>query len=310
MILFEELIFPNVLEEVVLLLAEGSGGTSKFEVYQARNLDDLSHIRLDEPSRVVEAVNPVPKVGFNPEGEQKWTPALLELDALAAYQSISEGGQFSTLLDWGETYLGTVTGHNDYFTLTKAKAAELNLPSSELLKISPPGSKHLRGLTFSDGAWEDLASRGKRCYLFSPYPDRPSDTALKYIAMGSKLGVNQGYKCRNRRPWWRVPLVGRPDLFFTYMNHDQPRLTANDAGAASSTRSTGSPCVRIAGRSVANCCQSPASTASRCLEPRWWAVLTGEGCSSTSPRRPTCSRSRRSRRSRPWVRSCEVSSPN
>ena len=231
LVLFEELIFPDVLEEVVLLLAEGSGGASRFEVYQARNLEDLGRIRLDEPSTITGPGDPAPEVGFTPEGDQKWTPALLRADALAAYRSLTEGGKFSTLLDWGETYLGAVTGNNDYFTLTKTRAIELGLEESELLKISPPGSKHLRGLVFSDGAWEHLAKGGKRCYLFAPDPDRPSDSARKYIEMGSKLGVDQGYKCRNRRPWWRVPLVGCPDLFFTYMNHDQPRLTANEAGA-------------------------------------------------------------------------------
>src|SRR6185312_10193847 len=52
LILFEELIFPNVLEEVVLLLAEGNGGASKFEVYQVRNLEDLTGIRFDEAPKV------------------------------------------------------------------------------------------------------------------------------------------------------------------------------------------------------------------------------------------------------------------
>lgn len=35
LVLFENLVFPGVLEEVVLLLAEGYGGTQSFEVYQA-----------------------------------------------------------------------------------------------------------------------------------------------------------------------------------------------------------------------------------------------------------------------------------
>ncbi len=221
LVLFEELIFPDVLEEVVLLLAEGSGGASKFEVYQARNLEDLARVRLDQ----------VPRVGFTPEGDEKWTPALLRADALSAYQSLTQGDEFSTLLDWGETYLGAVTGNNDYFTLTRAQAVDLGLKSHELLKISPPGSETRADLTFSESAWEHLAGDGKRCYLFTPDPERPSVAALEYIAMGERIGVDQGYKCRNRRPWWRVPLVDQPDLLFTYMNHDQPRLTTNDAGA-------------------------------------------------------------------------------
>ncbi len=59
---------------------------------------------------------------------------------------------------------------------------------------------------------------------------QPSREALNYIKAGEKAGVHKGYKCRMRKPWWRVPLVVKPDLFFTYMNHERPRLTANDAG--------------------------------------------------------------------------------
>lgn len=218
LVLFEELVFPGVLEEVVLLLAEGCGGAPSFEVYQARNLADLERIGAGS------------WVGYAPEGGQKWTPALLPAAALEVYGRLTEGDGFSTLLDWGETYLGAVTGNNDYFTLTRAEAAGRGLGEGELLRISPPGSKHLRGLTFTDAAWESLAREGKRCFLFAP-GDKPSKAARAYIAAGEAQGVHLTYKCRNRAPWWRVPLVERPDLLFTYMNHDRPRLVANDARA-------------------------------------------------------------------------------
>lgn len=219
LILFEELVFPDVLEEVVVLLAEGSGGTSSFEVHQVRNLADLARREM------------LPSAGFIPEGGQKWTQALLPADALEIYQNLVDSVGFSSLLDWGETYLGAVTGNNDFFTLTKAQVDELALEAADLLKISPPGSKHLRGLTFSDSAWSHLTRDGKRCYLFSPNPTKPSASALRYINIGEKNAINAAYKCQNRTPWWKVPVVKRPDLFFTYMNHDRPRLTTNDARA-------------------------------------------------------------------------------
>lgn len=218
LVVFDELVFPGVLEEVVLLLAEGEGGASHFEVYQAKNLSSLTE--LDTASWV----------GFSPdEQDSKWTAALLPSAAFEIYQAFAEGEHFDPLLGWGETYLGAVTGNNAFFTLTNAEAAELGLSSAEVLRISPPGSRHLRGLTFAEHAWKQLAKEGKRCYLFSPSVENPSAAALRYIKKGEKDKVHQGYKCRNRTPWWRVPLVGRPDLLFTYMNHDWPRLTTNSA---------------------------------------------------------------------------------
>lgn len=217
LVLFENLVFPGVLEEVVLLLAEGHGGAQRFEVYQARNAEEL---------RNVVAAN---WTEFTPRGDDKWTGALLPSEAYGLYDDTLSSDAFEVMLDWGDTYLGAVTGNNDFFTLTRSQAKKLKLPQNELLRISPPGSRHLRGLTLSDHGWEALAAADERCYLFAP-SESPSKAAQRYIDAGEKQGVHEAYKCQVRDPWWQVPLVGRPDLLFTYMNHDRPRLVRNGAG--------------------------------------------------------------------------------
>lgn len=216
LVLFENLVFPGVLEEVVLLLAEGFGNAQHFEVYQARNAEDL---------RNVAAAN---WVGFTPRGDDKWTGALLPSQAFELYDEVLDSDNFEVMLDWGETYLGAVTGNNDFFTLSRSQIKKLKLAQNELVRISPPGSKHLRGLTLSDHSWEALAEADERCYLFSPSVS-PSKAALRYIADGEARGVHEAYKCQVREPWWQVPLVDRPDLLFAYMNHERPRLVRNGA---------------------------------------------------------------------------------
>lgn len=122
-----------------------------------------------------------------------------------------------------------VSGNNRYFALTEAQVADLGLQAGELLRLSPPGSRHLRGLALSDAAWRALARDGKRAYLFRPPDDDPSPAARAYIDVGETLDVHRAYKCRVRAPWWRVPLVRPADLLLTYMNADTPRLCANQA---------------------------------------------------------------------------------
>ncbi|MGH7089512.1 MAG: hypothetical protein ACREFQ_11495, partial [Stellaceae bacterium] len=156
--------------------------------------------------------------------------ALLPGSACDAYRHLVNGLGFETLLDWGETSLGAVTGSNDFFAMTRTGAAELGLKEAELLRISPPGARHLRGLSFTERAWEQLARAGDQCYLFAPPTDLPSLAGCRYIELGENAGVHNAYKCRKRRPWWRVPLVPKPDLLFTYMNYDRPRLISNQAG--------------------------------------------------------------------------------
>lgn len=215
LVVFDERVFPGVLEEVVLALAEGEGPTSAIEVQQGENLAAL------DDRRIVRWSPPTP--------EAKWTPALLPQTALEAYSLASGDSSFAELEAWGDTDLGMVTGNNGFFTLSAERAAALGLDTSDLLAISPPGSRHLRGVALTREAWEEMRVSEKPVYLFRP-EGRPSIAARAYIADGEAKGVHEAYKCRVRDPWWRVPLVRPPDLFLTYMNHHAPRLTANEAG--------------------------------------------------------------------------------
>ena len=145
-------------------------------------------------------------------------------------RALQRDGVFTALEAWGDTTLGIVTGNNKYFTLSPARVRELGLPRSEVLRLSPPGSSHLRGLVLSRDMLARLGAQGKATYLFSPGPT-PSPQAQAYIDVGRKAGVDEAYKCRVRKEWFRVPLVRPADLLLTCMNADTPRLTTNQADA-------------------------------------------------------------------------------
>lgn len=216
LVLFQSRVFPGVLEEVVLLLAEGQGGAPCFELYQAGSPDALP--AADAPAW---------KEHW-PEDGQKWTPALIAADAFSLYRALAAGPGFAPLLDWGETWLGAVTGNNDWFSLGREQAARLGIDKADLLRISPPGSRHLRGLVFDRSGWEVLVAAGAAGLLFHPRDD--SEAAVRRrIEAGRQARVHTAYKCRVRSPWWRVPVGGVPDLLLTYMNQDRPRLLANEA---------------------------------------------------------------------------------
>ncbi|WP_149203861.1 HsdM family class I SAM-dependent methyltransferase [Actinotalea subterranea] len=219
LVLFTERIFPGVLEDVVLLLAEGTGGTDHCELLQVQDADALAALDPDTASLWTPATT-----------SGKWTSALLPSASAAAYAAATAGEAFSTLHTWGETTLGMVTGANKFFTLSPGQAADLGLAADELLELSPPGSRHLRGLSFTAHMRSELGIQGSATLLFRPSGE-PGTAARAYIHEGEKRGVDTAYKCRVRTPWWRVPLVAPADLLLTYMNADTPRLTTNTAGA-------------------------------------------------------------------------------
>jgi adenine-specific DNA methylase len=214
LVLFTERVFPGVLEEVVLLMAEGEGPTDHCELYQVRDVASLAndgHVtRRWKPSTP----------------EAKWTPSLISSDAFDIYVELSNDDAFSTLQEWGETTLGMVTGSNNYFALSPQRVHELGLRQEDLIPLSPPGSTHLRRLTFSGSGWRELGVSGRPTLLFRP-PGEPSAKARTYINRGEAEGVHKAYKCRVRDPWWRVPFVPPADLLLTYMNADAPHLCTN-----------------------------------------------------------------------------------
>jgi adenine-specific DNA methylase len=217
LVMFEERVFPDVLEEVVLLLAEGTGGANCFEVCQAQDLYGLDRIEAGAWTQ------------YRPDGREKWTSALLSRSSQSTYRTICSNEGFSTLRDWGDIYLGAVTGNNRFFALSRAQANQLRIADEDLIPISPPGARHLRGPSFTLNAWQTLEDAGARCLLFYPR-ESLGEEAARYVGRGESQNVDAAYKCSVRQPWWRVPLVSVPDLFLTYMNHDRPRLVANEAG--------------------------------------------------------------------------------
>ena len=55
----------------------------------------------------------------------------------------------------------------------------------------------------------------------------------RLISEGEEAGYHTGYKCRIRKPWYRVPSIWEPDCFFFRQIYDFPRIVVNKAGATS-----------------------------------------------------------------------------
>ena len=217
LVVFEQRVFPEVLEDTILLLAEGLGPATHFEVYQAKNAEDLS-------APTIKAWT-----DHQPDSSERWSPALLDAGAYRAFEDVVGGSNIARLSSWGSAFLGAVTGDNSFFCLSAKEVTELRLSNDDVRRISPPGARHLRGVTFTSAAWETLVEDGKRAYLFYPAGE-PSAAAWDYIASGKERGVDKAYKCRVRTPWWRVPLVKRPNFIITYMNSESIRFIRNEAG--------------------------------------------------------------------------------
>jgi adenine-specific DNA methylase len=218
LVMFEDLVFDAALENVVLLLAEGSGGCDHFRLHHVADEDDLADTFKD-PQRVeADALG------------GKWTSQLFLPPPVRALHGRLTESHFRPLGSYGQPRLGLVTGANRFFALRPSTVRNLDLANDDLARISPPGTRHLRGLAFTERDWHELADADEPVYLLRLAgvvgPDHP---AAPLIAEGLAAGVADAYKCRIRTPWYVVPPVEVPDLFFTYMSHHFPRLIDNRA---------------------------------------------------------------------------------
>ncbi|MGY1786668.1 N-6 DNA methylase [Geodermatophilus sp. SYSU D00698] len=218
LVAFEERVFPGVSEEVVLLLAEGKGHgpARQLELHHAVNAEYLK-----SADQLEWVASPVPA--------DRWTTALLDTEVLSTYAAAADGDGWTELLAWGDPTLGMVTGNNKWFLLTESQRIELGLEEGrDVLRFAPPGSKHLKGLTFAQDDWQARRAAGAQVWLFRP-GEAPSAAARARILTGEAAEVNDAYKCRIRKTWWQTPFVPAPHLFITYMNHQAPRLVWNEA---------------------------------------------------------------------------------
>lgn len=220
LVLFNRLQFADAEEQVVLLVAEGTGGCDAFTLLEVDYAKDL------------ESLHPFDANAFVPQSSGKWTDILVGDRARTLLRSVG-ASEFTPLGNIGRIELGTVTGANKFFTLSEATRQEYDLqPDRHVVKTVPPGSRNLPGLNFTDTQWENLKIAGERVWMLSPASDNPSGKGfVRYCRLGEELGVTSGYKVSLRgRTWWRPPSQEAPHIFFTYMNHMTPRLVANAAG--------------------------------------------------------------------------------
>lgn len=205
---FDRMAFADAEVDALLLLADPVGPAG-LRVVRVRDADSLRDVTL--PADATALARPTLA-----HTTPRWT-ASIHPEALALYQSLIDLGA-SRLGEFASVDIGVVTGANKFFILDPGRARELRIPERYLIPVIESAG-NLSGLTVTP-------SRAKRLLRLDDEPK--SKALLGYLATGVANGISNGYKCRTRRPWYRVPTPRqRPDLLLPYMNHQSVRLFVN-----------------------------------------------------------------------------------
>jgi len=216
-----ERIFPDLLQDVVILLASGKGGSCDHVEYVA--FDSVADLLRDRPS--TRSNLPIDAIV---EGQRSfvWAHLPQEVGALISNRlkchlvAAKEAVRFN---------IGYVAGDKTFFHPSPAIRKEYRLNGSSL-RPTLNSSRGMRNM----GLYTSQLGDNAREFLFYPRQGAGmTDDDLAYVQHGERNGVDRRYKCRIREPWYVVPHVKTPDTVLSVFS-ERPLLAVNDGSFAAS----------------------------------------------------------------------------
>lgn len=220
---FSELVFPGILQEVVLLLGIKGDGPAAIRTVEVANGAQLDEVTLDGAA----ARAPLHE-------KEKWTKYFLSADQIALLRTVRADARLTRLGHYAVVNVGVVTGRNSFFCLTDKQATDWEITSHTIRLLSR--STQIAGVRYTSSDLDAQAAKGARSRLLAVPADldvQQESGLARYIDLGEIEGVHRGYKCSIRRSWWSVPSVSVPDGFMLRQVSTVLRLASNEAGATS-----------------------------------------------------------------------------
>ena len=221
---FEKLVFPEIQQEVVLLLCEKDGTNlhkiDHLEVKDAEDLKDIDILKLDSPQK---------KIDFK---SNKWTFYFLDQIEIDFLEKLQKNSTVPKLGKYANVEVGITTGANPFFTVPLS-----TIQFYDLEKYAKPlvgRSVQVPSLIFTEKDWKKNRDSDARTHLltFPKIKDlNGSFGAREYIEFGEEQEINKGYKCSIREEWQIVPSQKLSDALFIRRNHSYPKLIINEAEA-------------------------------------------------------------------------------
>ena len=225
---FNELVFPGIQQEVLLLLCEGrnrgAGAYGRLHTLEVGNGEALLALGPGN-----DLVSHLPE--RHTHEQMKWTSLFLEDGEFATLRDVARQGILGRLGSLADVDVGIVTGRNGFFVVSEADAERFGLDGRAVDVVGRTGA--LKSLRFTESDLRRYAESNRSKLLDLTGSDRSlfSPALADYVRLGEEQGVHLGYKCRIRRRWFDVPSVYAPDAFLYRQIHHAPLLVANTVGA-------------------------------------------------------------------------------
>ncbi len=245
---FREIVFPETLQGVVLLLGikkersnfaplpnkKNTLQLSLFE-FEDRQQADLQIIDLNDWEDLQNLKLTRQKLHQKPPAwNGNWMLALLDDEELAILDCVQENKKVFSFEDIAEVDIGIVTGANKFFVVNDSTLSQYQM--SHIAAPMLAKSELIKGISYTNTDHESNRLAGKDVHFLS-FPNKPVDELPSkmrdYIEFGELQSLHTRYKCRIRTPWYVVPYVWVSGVGLLKRCHRFPRLVLNKLGAYS-----------------------------------------------------------------------------
>lgn len=229
LIAFKELVFPDIEQEVIVLIGEKNKDIpvdkATISVVEFNNFEDM--LKFDSLDKI--------KYQQIEHTKEKWTHYFLDEHENEMIYQFRGNKDFNTFDEVALVNVGITTGNNKYFSVDKSTVEQYKLDDVVLPLIGR--SAHAHGVFFTDKDWKINIENNTRAQLIL-FPEELSYEKYSkghkdYIQYGESIGANTGYKCQIRDRWYIVPSVWVPDAFFLRRNNRFPKFVLNQIDAVS-----------------------------------------------------------------------------
>ena len=222
-IVFQDALFPDIEQDVCLVYLTNKSNVAehiRYEIYgdcKKRILMQTNSIRRNKPLK-------------------KWSNAILGDDDIFLLKEAS--GRYHQIKDFGEIAPGIVTGGNRYFILSEEDVREYQCKDCVIPIIQKASYIPGNAIEISEAVFHRICEEGKPSYLLDLSLKKdirclPAKLQEYLNRVGLEetggIALKERYKCKNRIPWYGVPIVKKGQVIFFKRYGDLPRIYFNSA---------------------------------------------------------------------------------
>ncbi|MGJ0637475.1 Eco57I restriction-modification methylase domain-containing protein [Xenorhabdus bovienii] len=163
--------------------------------------------------------------------KEKWTKAILEPNELSLINSLISHESVYQFNEIAKINVGIITGANHFFLVNNEVIEQYELSDYSYPMLGR--SQYCSGILYDTTQHKKNQTQGlpTNFLYIEDEPNSLSSEVKDYIKLGESENYHERYKCKIRKPWYKVPSIYSTEIGMFKRSHKAPKLILNQIGA-------------------------------------------------------------------------------